>query len=158
MNVSVPPALDDFVKAQVASGRFRTASEVVREGLCLLQDAEQRRLIEKWLVEGLTVSEESSLPPELFERAKTHVKSLIDRGLAEVRAGLLLDGSDTMRKLRDGLISRQRDSTAIESGGCGERTRQAIGRRTLDLHIDHPTDERRVTGQGQHQVVRGARH
>ncbi|HVS09243.1 MAG TPA: type II toxin-antitoxin system ParD family antitoxin, partial [Planctomycetota bacterium] len=43
MNVSVPASLEQFVKAQVAAGRFRTASEVVREGLRLLQEAEHRR-------------------------------------------------------------------------------------------------------------------
>ena len=54
INVSVPAALDRFLKNQVASGRFRTASEVVREGLRLLQEAEHKRLLEKWLIEGLT--------------------------------------------------------------------------------------------------------
>lgn len=108
MNVSVPLSLERFIKAQVAAGRFRTASEVVREGLRLLQEAEHRRLLEKWLYEGLTKKEEAELPPELLERAKTHVKGLIDQGLAEARAGLLLDGPETMQKLRDELKSRRR--------------------------------------------------
>ena len=108
MNVSVPPALEQFIKAQVAAGRFRTASEVVREGLRLLQEAEHNRLLEKWLIEGLTKEEEAELPPELLQRAKTHVKGLIDKGLAEARAGLLLDGPETMQKLRDELKSRRR--------------------------------------------------
>jgi len=107
MNVSVPPALERFVKAQVSAGRFRTASEVVREGLRLLQEAEHRRLLEKWLHSGLTKKEEGELPPALLERAKTRMKGLIDKGLAEARAGLLLDGPATMRKLEDELRSRR---------------------------------------------------
>lgn len=108
MNVSVPPSLERFIKAQVAAGRFRTASEVVREGLRLLQEAEHRRLLEKWLIEGLTKKEEAELPPELLERATARVKGLIDKGLAEARAGLLLDGPETVQKLKDELKSRRR--------------------------------------------------
>lgn len=37
MNVSLTPRLDQFVAAQVADGRYRSASEVVREGLRLLE-------------------------------------------------------------------------------------------------------------------------
>ena len=37
MNVSLTAYLDEFVGDQVKSGRYRTASEVVREGLRLLE-------------------------------------------------------------------------------------------------------------------------
>ena len=37
MNVSLTPKLDGFVGQQVKSGRYRSASEVVREGLRLLE-------------------------------------------------------------------------------------------------------------------------
>lgn len=107
MNVSVPSSLEGFIKAQVAAGRFRTASEVVREGLRLLQEAEHHRLLEKWLYEGLTDSERAELPPEVLERARVHIQGLIDQGLAEARAGLLLDGPETMQRLRDELESRR---------------------------------------------------
>lgn len=36
-NVSLTPELEAFVDSQVASGRYQTASEVVRAGLRLLQ-------------------------------------------------------------------------------------------------------------------------
>jgi antitoxin ParD1/3/4 len=36
-NVSLTPELEAFVDGQVASGRYQTASEVVRAGLRLLQ-------------------------------------------------------------------------------------------------------------------------
>ncbi len=43
-NVSLTPELEAFVDSQVASGRYQTASEVVRAGLRLLQAQERRGL------------------------------------------------------------------------------------------------------------------
>ncbi len=43
MNVSLTPELDKFVAAKVASGRYTSASEVVREALRLLDDHERSR-------------------------------------------------------------------------------------------------------------------
>jgi antitoxin ParD1/3/4 len=42
-NVHLTPELERFVQGCVASGRFNNVSEVVRSGLRLLQDAEERR-------------------------------------------------------------------------------------------------------------------
>jgi putative addiction module CopG family antidote len=39
-NVSLTPQLDDFIDARVASGRYRSSSEVVRAALRLLEEAE----------------------------------------------------------------------------------------------------------------------
>jgi len=41
LNVSLTPTLQDFVKAQVSSGGYESASEVVREGLRALKKREQ---------------------------------------------------------------------------------------------------------------------
>lgn len=43
ITVTLPPELDAFVEERVASGRFATAGEVVREGLRLLEEREQER-------------------------------------------------------------------------------------------------------------------
>jgi len=43
MNVSLTPELEEFVQAKVKSGRYNSASEVVREALLLLGDHEQAR-------------------------------------------------------------------------------------------------------------------
>ena len=40
MNVSLTPKLDEFVADQVKLGRYRSSSEVVREGLRLLETRE----------------------------------------------------------------------------------------------------------------------
>jgi antitoxin ParD1/3/4 len=54
MNVSLTPKLDGFVGEQVESGRYRSASEVVREGLRLLELRQmQIESIQQALDEGL---------------------------------------------------------------------------------------------------------
>jgi antitoxin ParD1/3/4 len=41
MNVSLTPELERWVATKVENGRYRSASEVVREGLRLLQEREE---------------------------------------------------------------------------------------------------------------------
>jgi antitoxin ParD1/3/4 len=43
MNVSLTPKLEKFVSTKVKSGRYNSASEVVREALRLLEDQERIR-------------------------------------------------------------------------------------------------------------------
>jgi len=43
LNVSLTPELGRFVQKHVAAGRYQTASEVVREGLRLLEQQEHNR-------------------------------------------------------------------------------------------------------------------
>jgi antitoxin ParD1/3/4 len=43
MNVSITPQLAAFVQGRVATGRYRSASEVVRAALRLLEEAERER-------------------------------------------------------------------------------------------------------------------
>ena len=101
MNVSVTPELEQFVQALVASGRYHTASEVFRDGLRLLERSEQERLLEKWLVDGLSVDEESLLSPELLERGSRLVRSKIQEGLEALRRGEVIDGEKMFQELRD---------------------------------------------------------
>jgi antitoxin ParD1/3/4 len=42
-NVSLTPEQQNFIEARVASGRFSSASEVMRHALRLMQEAEERR-------------------------------------------------------------------------------------------------------------------
>jgi antitoxin ParD1/3/4 len=44
MNVSLSPELEKFVSAKVKSGRYNSASEVVREALRLLEEHDQARV------------------------------------------------------------------------------------------------------------------
>jgi antitoxin ParD1/3/4 len=43
MNVSLTPELEEFVSAKVETGRYNSASEVVREALRLLEEHDQAR-------------------------------------------------------------------------------------------------------------------
>ena len=44
MNVSLTDELSEFVKAKVSSGRYTSASEVVREALRIMEQTEEARL------------------------------------------------------------------------------------------------------------------
>ena len=43
MNVSLTPELEQWVSEKVGAGRYRSASEVIREGLRLLLEKEEER-------------------------------------------------------------------------------------------------------------------
>jgi antitoxin ParD1/3/4 len=46
MNVSLTPELDNFVAGKVESGRYNSASEVVREALRLLEEHDRARSVQ----------------------------------------------------------------------------------------------------------------
>jgi len=76
MNVSLTPELEWLVADQVASGRYQSASEVVRQGLRLLDEQESRR-----------------------KAALDELRELISAGLAEAKRGELLDGEQFVADL-----------------------------------------------------------
>ena len=100
-NISLPPQQDAFVERLVSRGRYRTASEVVRHGLRLLEEAEHRRLLEKWIYEGLSDEERERMPPALLDCARTHFHRLADATLREVADGRVSDGQAAMQRLRE---------------------------------------------------------
>lgn len=57
MNVSLTPELEAFVHAQVASGQYASASEVVRQSLRLLEEYETKRA---WLKAAVAQGLESA--------------------------------------------------------------------------------------------------
>lgn len=68
ISVSFTPEQAAFLAAQVASGRYQTSSEVVREALRLLQDLTERR-----------------------EARRAHLHELVREGLASLDAGEVVD-------------------------------------------------------------------
>ena len=84
MNVSLTPELERFVQSRVASGRFQTASEVVREGLRLLEDRELAR-----------------------ETALKDLRANIRRGVQQADRGEILDGDAVFEEIRK-LSARRR--------------------------------------------------
>jgi antitoxin ParD1/3/4 len=68
MNVSLTPQLEQFVREKVDSGRYLSASEVVREGLRLLEERDrvyQARLAD--LQKEITIGVEEADRGELFD-------------------------------------------------------------------------------------------
>lgn len=76
MNVSLTPEHERYVKKKVTSGLYASASEVVREGLRLLQEQEQMKAY------------------RLDELRKQ-----IEVGLADAAAGRVVDGPTAMKEL-----------------------------------------------------------
>ncbi|OFV89648.1 MAG: hypothetical protein A3G76_11740 [Acidobacteria bacterium RIFCSPLOWO2_12_FULL_65_11] len=76
LTVALPPQLDAFVRERVASGRFGTASDVVQEGLRLLEGREQER-----------------------EAALADLRREINVGLEQARSGQLRDGETVFAEL-----------------------------------------------------------
>lgn len=82
MNVSLTPELKQLVDAKVQSGRYNSASEVVREALRLMDERDQMRAIQK-----------------------DEIRKKIAEGLASARAGRLLDGEAFMAQMEEELVA-----------------------------------------------------
>ena len=76
LNVSLTPELDKFVQQRVATGRYQTASEVVREGLRLLENQERAR-----------------------EVAFAALKAKLERGSIQADKGEFVDPEETLKKI-----------------------------------------------------------
>lgn len=76
VNISLTPELNSFIQTRVESGRYQTASEVVREGLRLLERQERSR-----------------------EDEVSALKARLERAAAQEQLGELLDGEEVMEEL-----------------------------------------------------------
>ena len=76
MNISLTPELESLVQKKVKSGRYNSASEVVREALRLFADQERLR-----------------------EARLQLVRRKIEEGWADAQRGDLIDGEDFFRQL-----------------------------------------------------------
>jgi antitoxin ParD1/3/4 len=73
MNVSLTPELEKFVADTVATGRYASASEVIRTSLRRFEEDES------W---------------------KTYAKAKVTKGLEDVAANRLVDGDTAMKRVR----------------------------------------------------------
>lgn len=69
-SVALGSYFEEFVKSQIASGRYNNASEVVREGLRLLQDHEEVRRIKLEVLRGEIQKGLDSGPATPFDAAE----------------------------------------------------------------------------------------
>ena len=76
LNVSLTPELERFIQSRVTTGRYQTASEVVREGLRLLEAQEAQR-----------------------EVALSALKAKLARGAAQADRGEFVDPADVLKKI-----------------------------------------------------------
>jgi antitoxin ParD1/3/4 len=88
MNVSLTRELEQFVNSKVASGRYQSASEVVREGLRLLEEKDLDR-----------------------HAAFAQVKQKIAVGLEQARRGELRDGEEVFDELEKCLSKPRRKAS-----------------------------------------------
>lgn len=89
MNVSLGMQWEQFVNEKVESGRYQTASEVLRDGLRLL---EQR---EKTL---------QSISP----RTKEELEEMLEVGIRQLDAGKGIPGDVALKNLRQRAAARRR--------------------------------------------------
>jgi antitoxin ParD1/3/4 len=87
MNVSLTPAQEQFVRALVELGRYRSASEVLRQGLHLLEREEHLRLLERWLMNELTPDEKRQLPADVLAKTQSHLRAFVEEGFRSADAG-----------------------------------------------------------------------
>ncbi len=77
MNVSIGTRLEDFVETAVKSGRYASASEVVREGLRLVEERETKLMaLRDMLGASLADPRPSLADDDVGERLRRHVRSL----------------------------------------------------------------------------------
>ncbi|PWB93747.1 type II toxin-antitoxin system ParD family antitoxin [Methylosinus sporium] len=85
MNVSLTPELEQLVHQKVQTGRYTSASEVVREALRLM---EERDRLEAW--------------------RKDEIRAQIAAGLTSLRAGKGEDGEDVFDRLEAEIDAEER--------------------------------------------------
>ncbi len=80
MNVSLTPELEQLVQQKVKSGRYLSASEVVREALRLLQEQDQLRELRlqelrKFVAVGIEQADRGELAPLDVDATLARVRS-----------------------------------------------------------------------------------
>jgi antitoxin ParD1/3/4 len=83
MNVSLTPQIEAMIQQRVESGRYRNASDVVREALLLLEEREQLEHLRSLLEVGLEQARRGELiefTPERAEEIRRRAKEAYLRG------------------------------------------------------------------------------
>lgn len=84
MNISLTNELEAVVNEKVKSGMYNSASEVVREGLRLLQQRDEMR-----------------------EAKLNALRGEIQKGIGDLEAGRFRDGDEAMADIKERLLTRR---------------------------------------------------
>jgi len=87
MNVSLTPELENLVNQKVKTGLYNSASEVLREGLRLLQQRDEMR-----------------------EKKLQALRIEIQKGIDDLEAGRVYDGPGTMAEFRKKLLQMKQNN------------------------------------------------
>ena len=91
MNISLTPELEQLVDDKVKTGMYQTASEVIREGLRLLRERDQRVELRRDVRAGFEAVERG----EFTEHDASNIKELADRIKTRGRKRLAEEGLKT---------------------------------------------------------------
>ncbi|MBC7899537.1 MAG: type II toxin-antitoxin system ParD family antitoxin [Saprospiraceae bacterium] len=84
MNVSLTPELERIISYKVESGMYNSASEVVREGLRLLQQRDEFR-----------------------QMKLDNLRKEVQKGVDDLEAGRFRDGSEVMAEMKERLLLKK---------------------------------------------------
>lgn len=93
MNISLTQELEDFVSQKVKTGRYSSASEVIREGLRLLEQRDTRPQIPSF-------------------SSQEELESLLLSGIRSAERENLLDGKKVIAGLRKKYTAHRANATA----------------------------------------------
>jgi antitoxin ParD1/3/4 len=88
MNVHLTPQLEEFVQSKVKSGRYNSASEVVREALRLLEQRD-----------------------EVFTLRKDEIRKQIEEGWQAAKCGEFVDGDEVFDRIDAEFEAMERSAT-----------------------------------------------
>lgn len=92
MNISLTPELEQLVNDKVKTGLYQTASEVIREGLRLLRERDQRvEALRRDIRAGFEAVERG----EFIDYDEKNIKELVDRVKAKGQKRLAEEGLKT---------------------------------------------------------------
>jgi antitoxin ParD1/3/4 len=112
MNISITDQLAGFVRKKVKTGRYNNASEVVREALRRMQDADERALrLAKPTVDDILA--------DLTELQLEGIRRRVREGIKDIKAGRFTEyeGREGLKKLADDVKARGRKLLVTNSSG-----------------------------------------
>lgn len=112
MNVSITDHLAQYVRKKVKSGRYNNASEVVRDALRRMADADAREL-------SLVDPSLDDLLTDLTQVQLDGIRDRVRASLKQIEAGQFkeYEGSEGLKQLADGVKQRGRKLLNRESRG-----------------------------------------